>query len=235
MKLALIGYGVMGRLIESCAAQAGHQVTARLDLREASLEIDAFSKLLGGADVVIDFSIGPAVLRNVSACMQAGLPLVEGATGWNEQLPAVSQLVAECRGSMIYGANFSVGVNLFYRIAANAADLFAGVPSYAPFIEEAHHARKRDAPSGTARKLHDVLAARMTVPIPVSSTRAGYIPGTHRVGFDSAGDQVVLTHTVRSREGFAAGALAAARWIKDRQGLYEFSDVLDDILKCVSQ
>ena len=230
MKLALIGYGVMGRLIESCAVQAGHQVTARLDLQEASLEADAFAERLSGSDVVIDFSIGPAVLRNVTACMQTGLPLVEGATGWNEQLPAVKQLVAQSQGSMIYGANFSIGVNLFYRIAAGAADLFAGVPSYAPFIEEAHHARKRDAPSGTARKLHDILAARMAMPIPVSSTRAGYIPGTHRVGFDSAGDQVVLTHTVRSREGFAAGALAAAKWIEGRQGFYDFTDVLDDIL-----
>ena len=235
MKLALIGYGVMGRLIDSCASQAGHQVIARMDLQEASLKVDAFAELLVGSDVVIDFSIGPAVRRNVTACMQAGLPLVEGATGWTEQLPEVKQLVAEFQGSMIYGANFSIGVNLFYRIAACAADLFSGVPSYAPFIEEAHHARKRDAPSGTARKLHEILSARMTVGIPVSSTRAGYIPGTHRVGFDSAGDQIVLKHTVRSREGFAAGALAAASWIKERKGFYEFSDVLDDILKRASQ
>ena len=230
MKLALIGYGVMGRLIESCSTQAGHQVVARLDLQEAGLDVDAFAKLLGDAEVVIDFSIGPAVVRNVTACMRAGLPLVEGATGWNERMPEVKQLVEQAGGAMIYGANFSIGVNLFYRIAERAAELFAGVRSYCPYLEEAHHARKRDAPSGTARKLHDIMAGRMGVDIPVSSTRAGYIPGVHRIGFDSPADEIILTHTVRTREGFAAGALAAAGWIKDRKGFYEFSEVLDDIL-----
>jgi 4-hydroxy-tetrahydrodipicolinate reductase len=230
MKLALIGYGVMGRLIESCSTQAGHQLVARLDLQEAGLEVDAFAKLLGGAEVVIDFSIGPAVVRNVTACMRAGLPLVEGATGWNERMPEVKQLVEQAGGAMIHGANFSIGVNLFYRIAERAAELFAGVKSYSPYLEEAHHMRKRDAPSGTARKLHDILTGKMGVEIPVSSTRAGYIPGVHRIGFDSPADDIILTHTVRTREGFAAGALAAAGWIKDRKGFYEFSEVLDDIL-----
>jgi 4-hydroxy-tetrahydrodipicolinate reductase len=230
MKLALIGYGVMGRLIESCSTQAGHQVVARLDLQEAGLDVHAFAKLLGDAEVAIDFSIGPAVVRNVAACMRAGLPLVEGATGWNERMPEVKQLVEQAGGAMIHGANFSIGVNLFYRIAERAAELFAGIKSYSPYLEEAHHMRKRDAPSGTARKLHDILTRRMGVEIPVSSTRAGYIPGVHRIGFDSPADDIILTHTVRTREGFAAGALAAAGWIKDRKGFYEFSEVLDDIL-----
>jgi 4-hydroxy-tetrahydrodipicolinate reductase len=135
---------------------------------------------------------------------------------------------------LVFGANFSVGVNLFYRIVARAAELFAST-DYAPFIEEAHHSRKRDAPSGTAIKLRDVLGAHITRDIPVASTRAGHIPGTHRVGFDSAADQITLTHTARTREGFAAGALLAARWIKGKRGVYEFSDVIDEMIRDVNR
>ncbi len=139
-------------------------------------------------------------------------------------------------GALVSGANFSLGVNLFYRLAARAAELFAGFDAYAPFIEEAHHARKRDAPSGTALRLHELLAARYSkgddhADIPVASTRAGYIPGTHLVGFDSAIDTVTLTHTARTREGFAAGALVAAHWIEGRRGVYEFAEVIDEMIK----
>jgi 4-hydroxy-tetrahydrodipicolinate reductase len=132
-------------------------------------------------------------------------------------------------GSFIYGANFSIGVNLFYRIVTRAAELFQGMEEYAPFIEEAHHARKRDAPSGTALRLRYLLAMTGRE-IPISSTRAGFIPGTHRVGFDASADQITLTHTARTREGFASGALLAARWIAGRRGVYDFSEMLDQIL-----
>jgi 4-hydroxy-tetrahydrodipicolinate reductase len=134
---------------------------------------------------------------------------------------------------LVYGANFSIGVNLFYRVVAAAAAQYVRDPSYAPFLEEAHHDRKKDAPSGTALKLRDVVArAYGGREVPVASTRAGHIPGTHRVGFDGTADQIMLTHTARSREGFAAGALLAARWIAagGRRGVYEFAAVLDEIL-----
>jgi 4-hydroxy-tetrahydrodipicolinate reductase len=131
---------------------------------------------------------------------------------------------------MVYGANFSIGVNLFYRIAQHAAALFSAVDGYAPFIEEAHHNRKRDAPSGTALKLRDLMSEHLGPDIPTSSTRAGYIPGTHRVGFDSEADQILLMHTARSRQGFANGALLAAHWIIGRTGFFEFTDVIDEIL-----
>ena len=137
-------------------------------------------------------------------------------------------------GALVYGANFSVGVNLFYRIAARAAELFAAVEGYDPFIEEAHHSRKRDAPSGTALRLREIVTEHTGGAgreVPVASTRAGHIPGTHRVGFDSAADTVMLTHTARSREGFAAGAVLAARWIRGRRGVYEFAEMFDEILK----
>src|SRR2546423_2162768 len=163
--------------------------------------------------------------------MSAGVPLVVGTTGWREQEGEVRRLVEEQNGALVFGANFSVGVNLFYRIVARTAELFAGFDAYAPFIEEAHHARKRDAPSGTALVLRDLLAAHYDRDIPVASTRAGFIPGTHRVGFDAAADQIMLTHTARSREGFAAGALVAARWIEGRRGVYEFGQVIEEMLK----
>src|SRR6185295_6943725 len=168
--------------------------------------------------------------RNIEAAMRAGVPVVEGTTGWKNKESEIRQLVNEFEGALVYGANFSIGVNIFYRIAQQAAQLFSAVEGYAPFIEEAHHSRKKDAPSGTALRLRELMAVHLGGNIPTSSTRAGFIPGTHRVGFDSEADQILLTHTARSREGFAAGALLAAHWIKDRKGVFEFGDVIDEII-----
>ncbi|HZG53636.1 MAG TPA: dihydrodipicolinate reductase C-terminal domain-containing protein, partial [Pyrinomonadaceae bacterium] len=207
----------------------GHEVGRVITSREATFDMDALVESLRGHDAAIDFSVAAAVIKNVEAAARAGVPLVEGTTGWSDGEAEARRLVAAHAGALVYGANFSIGVNLFYRIVARAAELFAAA-DYAPFIEEAHHARKRDAPSGTALKLRDVLAAHVARDIPVASTRAGHIPGTHRVGFDSAADQIILTHTARTREGFAAGALLAARWIIDRRGVYEFSEAIDSIV-----
>jgi len=192
--------------------------------------VDQLAAKLSGHDVAIDFSIGDAVMKNVEACALAHVPLVEGATGWKQHESTAKQLMTEHSGAMVYGANFSIGVNLFYRIAKQAAALFSAVDGYAPFIEEAHHNRKRDAPSGTALKLRDIMSEHLGPDIPTSSTRAGYIPGTHRVGFDSEADQILLTHTARSRQGFANGALLAAHWIVGRTGVFEFSDVIEEII-----
>ncbi|MFL6208299.1 MAG: 4-hydroxy-tetrahydrodipicolinate reductase [Pyrinomonadaceae bacterium] len=231
MKLALFGHGAMGRLVEERARSEGHEVALIITSNDAAQSEDAIIDRLRGHDAAIDFSVAGAVLDNVHLAMRAGVPLVVGTTGWREQEEDVRRLVAAQNGALVYGANFSVGVNLFYRVVARAAELFANFDTYAPFIEEAHHARKRDAPSGTALKLRDLLAAEYTQDIPVASTRAGYIPGTHRVGFDSAADQVLLTHTARSREGFAAGALVAAGWLQGRRGVYEFGQVIEELLK----
>ncbi|HEV7843970.1 MAG TPA: 4-hydroxy-tetrahydrodipicolinate reductase, partial [Pyrinomonadaceae bacterium] len=210
----------------------GHGVALVLTSVDMSQRVDEVAeRLKETADVAIDFSVADAVLNNISACMSAGVPLVEGTTGWNRQGVDIERFVEKKNGSLVYGANFSVGVNLFYRIVERAGELFKGMDDYAPFIEEAHHSRKRDAPSGTALRLRESLASELEREIPVSSTRAGFIPGTHRVGFDSVADQVTLTHTARSREGFAAGALLAARWIIGRVGVYEFSEAFDEILK----
>jgi 4-hydroxy-tetrahydrodipicolinate reductase len=163
--------------------------------------------------------------------MRAGVPLVQGTTGWKDHEDDARRLVGEHDGAMVFGANFSIGVNVFYRIVEQATKLFAGLEQYQAFIEEQHHVRKLDAPSGTALKLKSLITEHISNPIPIASTRAGYIPGTHRVGFDSAADQVTLTHIARSREGFAAGALLAARWIIGRKGVYEFSEVIDEVIK----
>jgi 4-hydroxy-tetrahydrodipicolinate reductase len=217
----------MGQIVARLAQEQGHEVVLTVNSRDA----DDLASKLRGCDVAIDFSVTAAVRRNVEACVLAGVPLVEGTTGWNNELDAMKSVVAEHHGAVIFGANFSVGVQVFYRIAARAAELFRGIESYDAFIEEAHHKRKRDAPSGTAVQLRDLVAGKLNRDVPVASTRAGYIPGTHRLGFDSAADQISLTHTARSREGFAAGALVAARWIKGRKGFYEFSEVFDEIVR----
>jgi 4-hydroxy-tetrahydrodipicolinate reductase len=230
MRVALIGFGVMGQLVAAEARKAGDEVGTVLTSKESTLAVDDLSDKLRGHDVAIDFSIGETVLKNIEACARSRVALVEGTTGWKQHESTAKQIVAEHSGALVYGANFSIGVNLFYRITKQAAELFAAVDGYAPFIEEAHHSRKRDAPSGTALKLRDLMSEQLGPDIPTASTRAGFIPGTHRVGFDSEADQILLTHTARSRQGFASGALLAAHWISGRTGVFEFGEVIDEII-----
>src|ERR1041385_2214770 len=153
MKIALIGHGAMGQVVEAGARKNGDEVGVVLTSND-----DVTAEKLRGHDVAIDFSVGDAVLKNIEACARAHVPLVEGTTGWKQHESTAKQIIAEHAGAMVYGANFSIGVNLFYRIAKHAAALFSTVDGYAPFIEEAHHSRKRDAPSGTALKLRDYLS-----------------------------------------------------------------------------
>ena len=230
MKLALIGDGAMGKLVAKLANDQGHEVVAVLNSRDAQRTVEDFAGSLKGCDVAIDFSVAAAVVGNVEACAIAGVPLVEGTTGWQANIDEVRRIVDEFDSALIYGSNFSIGAQLFYRIAASAAELFQHLDSYDAFIEEAHHKRKQDAPSGTALQLGEIVAAHLGRDVPVTSTRAGYIPGTHRVGFDSHADHITLEHVARSREGFAAGALMAAEWISGRKGMYEFSEVFDEVL-----
>ncbi|MGD9563664.1 MAG: 4-hydroxy-tetrahydrodipicolinate reductase [Pyrinomonadaceae bacterium] len=238
MKIALIGHGVMGKLIERLAVEKGHEIAVVIDDPNASFSVDELATKLSVADVAIDFTVAEAVRQNVEACVSAAVPLVEGTTGWSDKRGEIERIVRDGHGAFVFGANFSIGVNLFYRIAEFAAELFAKVPEYEAFIEEQHHSRKKDAPSGTALKLKDVIEKALSKDaddsdtarcVPVSSTRAGNIPGTHTVGFDGPADQITLTHTARSREGFAIGAILAAEWIVGKTGFYEFTDVVDEI------
>ena len=230
MKIAQIGGGKMGKIVAEVAREKSYEIVTVLDLTEAELDAQGLSEQLKGADVVIDFTSASAVRRNVEACVLAGVPLVEGTTGWNDQREDIERLVRQRMGAMVFGANFSIGVNLFYRIVNTAAELLAEFPEYEAYIEEQHHSRKKDAPSGTALKLKDIVTQHIKNEFSVSSTRAGNIPGTHRVGFDGPADQIELIHTARSREGFALGALVAAEWILGKTGFYEFTDVMDEIV-----
>lgn len=231
MRLALFGHGAMGRLVEARARADGHEIGLVVTSRDAGRTAAELAEDLRGHDAAIDFSVADAVPRNVEACARAGVTLVEGTTGWHAQLEEVRRVVSAHEGSLVHGANFSVGVNLFYRVVEHAARMLSGVGGYEPFIEEAHHSRKRDAPSGTALKLRAIVAgATRGREVPIASTRAGHIPGTHRVGFDSAADQITLTHTARTREGFVEGALLAARTLAGTPGFYEFSEVLDRVI-----
>jgi 4-hydroxy-tetrahydrodipicolinate reductase len=222
----------MGQLVAEQARAAGHEIAAVVTSKEREFKANELTDKFGGyeVDVAIDFSVGEAVLRNIEACARARVPLVEGTTGWKEHEAAAKQIVTENHAALVYGANFSIGVNLFYHIVDRAAALFASVDGYAPFIEEAHHMRKRDAPSGTALQLRELMSKHLGPEIPTASTRAGYIPGTHRVGFDSEADQILLVHEARSRRGFASGSLLAAQWVVGKTGVFQFADVIADVV-----
>jgi 4-hydroxy-tetrahydrodipicolinate reductase len=230
MKLALIGYGAMGKLIRTLAEEKGYEIAAVVAEADRAATASVLAERVRGSDVAIDFTTAEAVRRNVEASMLAGVPFVEGTTGWNAERKEIETIVHNAEGAFVFGANFSIGVNLFYRVADFSAELFAKFPEYEAFIEEQHHSRKKDAPSGTALKLKEIVSCHIENEFGVVSTRAGNIPGTHRVGFDGLADQILLEHTARSREGFAAGALMAAEWIIGKRGFYEFTDVIDEII-----
>jgi 4-hydroxy-tetrahydrodipicolinate reductase len=218
MKILLVGYGKMGRLVEEMAVARQHEIVAR---------IDAGAEPWPPADVAIDFSTADALAVNFPKYLDRRLPVVIGTTGWGERLPEYRDQAASAGIGVVAAANFSIGVNLFEMLVAEAARLLEPQPQYGAWIHEAHHAAKRDAPSGTALLLRDAMTrAGFTRGIDMSSTRAGMIPGTHTVGFDSASDTIELTHTARDRRGFASGALLAAEWLPGRAGWFSMADVL---------
>jgi 4-hydroxy-tetrahydrodipicolinate reductase len=220
----------MGKIIERLAVEKGHEIAVIIDEADANLFAGEVAEKLKGSEVAIDFTVGIAVPRNVEACLRASVPVVVGTTGWQEDRALIEKMVRDGNGAMVFGANFSIGVNLFYRIADFAAELLAKFPEYEVFIEEQHHSRKKDAPSGTALKVKEVVSKHVVVG-DIAATRAGNIPGTHRVGFDGLADQIILEHTARSREGFAFGAIVAAEWIVGKSGFFEFDDVIDEICR----
>jgi 4-hydroxy-tetrahydrodipicolinate reductase len=220
MNLALVGYGKMGRLIEQLAPEYNFTVTAKA---HSTAEIASFPLV----DAAIDFSVGAAVIPSARALSALGINLVIGTTGWLHQLDELKAIIADANTGCVWGPNFSVGVAIFSRLVSEAARLMQSESEYEAFAREAHHSAKKDAPSGTLLKLiEDMRRAGYSKHIDVSSTRAGKIPGTHEIGFDSAADTITFTHTARSREGFARGALKAAQWVIGKQGFHEFSDIL---------
>ncbi len=227
MNLALIGYGKMGRLIEELAIARGHRVVFKVDIDENHDGLALTERNLKGVDVAVDFTTPEAVVRSVERVTALGVNMVVGTTGWMDQLEAVRSMVEAKGVGFVYGSNFSIGVNLFFRLMEAAAAQFRQHLQYDPWIYEIHHRAKLDAPSGTALKLKQILEKVYEGrEVSTASNRAGTLPGEHTVGFDSEADTLTFTHTARSRLGFASGALHAAEWVLGKKGFYEFPDIL---------
>jgi len=220
MKLAIVGYGKMGKLIEQLAPEYGFTVHARLDVNDDLRQAAA-------SDVAIEFSTPHAALGNIESLAQMGIPTVVGTTGWLDDMERVRKAVAKGGSGLVWAANFSIGVNVFLRAVHETARLLANEPAYGAWAWEVHHSTKKDAPSGTLLALvKEMKSAGYQRTIDASSSRAGAHPGTHEIGFDSAADTITLRHTARSREGFARGALKAAQWIPGKKGVFEFKEIL---------
>ena len=232
MKIALLGYGKMGRMIEDMAPEYKLDVQDKYDVDRTVSDDKECRDSLKDVAVLIDFSVPDAVIDNIRMAARLRKQLVVGTTGWHDHIDEIRKIVGESDIGMVYASNFSLGINLFYKIVHHASHLFQTFKDYDCFVEESHHQFKLDATSGTALNIQKIMEQHYkNKKIPVTSVRAGYIPGTHSVGFDSKADTVTLKHTARNRAGFAQGAILAAKWIEKRKGLFEFSDVLDDILK----
>jgi 4-hydroxy-tetrahydrodipicolinate reductase len=229
MNLAIIGYGKMGHLVEQFAPEYGFNVSLRLDIAENENGRGITRERFQGIDVAVDFSAPTAVLADIERLSVAGVNAVIGTTGWTEQMDRAKAAVDKGRIGLVWSPNFSIGVNIFLRLVAEASRQFAPYKEYGAWAWEIHHITKKDAPSGTLLKLvEEMKRADPNRPVDVSASRAGAHPGTHEIGFDSAADTITLRHTARSREGFARGALSAAKWVIGKKGWFEFSDVLFD-------
>jgi 4-hydroxy-tetrahydrodipicolinate reductase len=224
MKLALLGYGKMGHMIEEAAIRAGLEITCVID------PVAGSRGKLTDADVCVDFSEPDAVITNIKTAADSRISMVVGTTGWYGRLDEARQIVEAGQIGFVYGSNFSVGVNLMFKLAANASEMFKHFELHDPFIEEAHHKFKKDAPSGTALSIKRIVEEKYGREIPTASTRAGHFPGKHTLGFDSEADTLEIVHTARTRAGFADGAVIAAKWIAGRKGFYEFSEIIDEQL-----
>ncbi|MBQ5471000.1 MAG: 4-hydroxy-tetrahydrodipicolinate reductase [Treponema sp.] len=240
MKIALVGYGKMGHMIETCAKSLGHEVVSTVDVvsEDASVKVpagdyDAVARAVksSGAEGVIEFSHPTAVMGNIKALLPLGLPIVVGTTGWNDKQNEVNKMAGECGGVIMTSSNFSIGVNMLYKIIAEAVKIMEPWSEYDIATWEAHHNQKADSPSGTALTIAETILANTKKKdtivtdafherpkaneLHVSSTRCGHIPGTHTVMFDSVADTIEITHTARSREGFAMGAVHALERLSD--------------------
>jgi 4-hydroxy-tetrahydrodipicolinate reductase len=219
VRILLVGYGKMGQLVEELAAAQGMAIASRIDVGKGDWSAPA--------DVAVDFSTAGALKENFPRYVERKLPAVIGTTGWAELMPGFREAAEKAGLGVVASANFSIGVSLFEMMVIDAARMMRQHPQYGAWIHEAHHATKRDAPSGTALLLRDAMqSAGYDRPIDVSSTRAGAIPGIHAIGFDGPSDTIELTHTARDRRGFASGALLAAQWIQGRRGWFSMMDVL---------
>ncbi|MDQ7006741.1 MAG: 4-hydroxy-tetrahydrodipicolinate reductase [Acidobacteriota bacterium] len=246
LRLALVGYGKMGRAIEALAPERGHRVVARVDPTLPEGEGTSLDTLAGSCDVAFEFSSPAAGADNVGRLIRQGVPVVSGTTGWSDRLGAL-QAEADRRGvGFLWAPNFSLGVNLLFRLAATAARALGELGEFSPWLWEAHHDAKQDGPSGTACRIAEIVVEQTPgktrygpAPaegavdpelLPVAWIRAGSIPGEHRLGWDGPGESLEIIHRARSREIFAIGALRCAEWLVGRRGSARLEDMLDEIL-----
>ncbi len=260
MKVAIVGYGKMGRMIEKALKSRGHECVCTVDLfvsdascitSDRAVMADAIKK--SGAEGIVEFSHPASVVSNIRALLPLRIPLVVGTTGWRDSLGEIAELVDKHKASLLYASNFSIGVNLFYRIVSAAADMVSRFESeYDPAVFEAHHRQKADSPSGTgidiARRVMEHFKGKTSLvtdaftkkpeshEMHLASLRVGSVPGTHRVIFDSVADTIELSHTARTREGFASGAVHALEWLckpdssgRARTGVFTMDDVLNSM------
>lgn len=227
MRLLIVGYGRMGKLVDQLSGSYGFDVAGRLDIDNNRGGLGLTKEQLRGVDVAIDFSTAEAVSDNLPRLAEHGVNLVVGTTGWLDQEEAMRKLAADAGIGVVAAANFSLGVNLFLALSARAAELFKSRKEFGVWIHETHHAAKLDAPSGTALAMkHSMTQSGYTGTVDLASSRVGSAPGTHTVGFDGPVETITLTHTTRDRSTFARGALEAARWVRGRQGWFSMHDVI---------
>ncbi|MGG7035914.1 MAG: 4-hydroxy-tetrahydrodipicolinate reductase [Flavobacterium sp.] len=230
MKIALLGYGKMGKVIERIALERGHEIVLKKTSSSTFEGLDT-------ADVAIDFSIPDAAVENISACLNAGIPVVSGTTGWLENYNDMVNLCNEKKGAFIYGSNFSLGVNIFFELNAHLARIMSRFDQYKVSMEEIHHTQKLDAPSGTAISLAQGIIENsnysnwtMETPkadeIKIEALRIPEVPGTHSIFYSSEIDTIEIKHTAHNREGFALGSVIAAEWLAGKTGIYTMKDVL---------
>jgi 4-hydroxy-tetrahydrodipicolinate reductase len=230
MKIALLGYGRMGKTIERLATERGHEIVYRIKNDVANYD-------LSEADVAIDFSVPDAAFHNVTTCFQQQVPVISGTTGWLEKYDEAVKLCKENNGAFIYASNFSLGVNLFFELNRKLAEMMRSFPDYSVSIEEIHHTQKLDAPSGTAISLAEQIIENSDKKgwkldharegeIPIRAKRIENVPGTHMVSYNSKIDSINIEHIAHSREGFALGAIVAAEWLQDKTGVFSMKDVL---------
>ncbi len=233
MKIALLGYGKMGKTIEKIATERGHNIVLKVDKNDTSYDVSI-------ADVAIDFSIPSAAVTNITNCFNAGVPVVSGTTGWLDDYDSILDLCKQKKGGFIYASNYSLGVNLFFELNKKLAQMMNPLDGYNITMEEIHHTEKLDAPSGTAITLAEgviensnnnkwTLADNTSIlddTIPITAKRIEKVPGTHTVSYASEVDSIEIKHTAHNRNGFALGAVVAAEWLHGKTGVFSMKDVL---------
>ncbi len=231
MNIGLFGYGKMGRMIEQIALERGHTIIAKVDVDTKDIPFDSM-------DVAINFSTPDSAFDNITSCFKNGVPVISGTTGWLEDFDKAVSICNKNKSAFIYASNFSLGVNVFFELNAYLAKMMKGLDQYNVSLEEIHHTQKLDAPSGTAITLAESIIDNTKYEnwqldqegektIPITSKREGSVPGTHTISYGSKVDHIEIKHIAHNREGFALGAVIAAEWIKDREGVFSMKDVLN--------